>query len=267
MHKMHCLLCLSLLFATCKKEEGNTNRPPAITSLTGNLAGASAYDYRFAALATDQDFDNLTYSWDFGDGITKANGAKNEAHTYAANAPATVTVKLEVSDGKAVSTASLTLTLSHGNPVTIVGNPAVRFQTMEGFGGFGAQTVYWEPGPYTSASFINDIVTDLGAALQGGLGMAGSANVHASEPGRVALFEPVHGSAPPLVGKNLANPFAALLTTGMMLEHLGFAGYEARIERAVTAALNEGMCTKDVGGSRSTTDASAFVRERVLSRD
>ncbi|MCY7327881.1 MAG: PKD domain-containing protein [Saprospiraceae bacterium] len=165
MHKMHCLLCLSLLFATCKKEEGHTNRPPAITSLTGNLAGASAYDYRFAALATDQDFDNLTYSWDFGDGITKANGAKNEAHTYAANAPATVTVKLEVSDGKAVSTASLTLTLSTGNPVTLVCNPAVRFQTMEGFGGFGAQTVYWEPGPYTSASFINDIVTDLGCSI------------------------------------------------------------------------------------------------------
>jgi 3-isopropylmalate dehydrogenase len=115
-------------------------------------------------------------------------------------------------------------------------------------------------------NLFGDIVTDLGAALQGGLGMAGSANVHASEPGRVALFEPVHGSAPPLVGKNLANPFAALLTTGMMLEHLGFAGYEARIERAVTAALHEGVCTKDVGGTRGTTDAAAFVRERVLAR-
>ena len=115
-------------------------------------------------------------------------------------------------------------------------------------------------------NLFGDIVTDLGAALQGGLGMAGSANLHPADPGRVALFEPVHGSAPPLVGKDLANPFAALLTTGTMLEHLGFAGYEARIERAVTAALDRGTCTKDVGGGVGTRAASAFVREHVLGR-
>jgi 3-isopropylmalate dehydrogenase len=113
-------------------------------------------------------------------------------------------------------------------------------------------------------NLFGDIVTDLGAALQGGLGMAGSANVHAAEPGRVALFEPVHGSAPPLVGKDLANPFAALLTTGTMLEHLGLTGFEARIERAVTAALDEGKCTRDVGGELGTKAASTFVRDRVL---
>ena len=73
-------------------------------------------------------------------------------------------------------------------------------------------------------NLFGDIVTDLGAALQGGLGMAASANVHASDKERVAMFEPVHGSAPPLAGKDIANPFAALLTVGMMLTHLGFAG-------------------------------------------
>jgi 3-isopropylmalate dehydrogenase len=116
-------------------------------------------------------------------------------------------------------------------------------------------------------NLFGDIVTDLGAALQGGLGMAGSANVHAAESGRVALFEPVHGSAPPLVGKDAANPFAALLTTGMMLEHLGFPGVEDRIERAVTLALERGSCTRDVGGELGTRAAAAFVRERVLARD
>lgn len=113
-------------------------------------------------------------------------------------------------------------------------------------------------------NLFGDIVTDLGAALQGGLGMAGSANVHAAEPSRVALFEPVHGSAPPLVGKDLANPFAALLTTGTMLEHLGFTGYEARIERAVTTALDRNVCTRDVGGELGTKATAAFVRELVL---
>jgi 3-isopropylmalate dehydrogenase len=113
-------------------------------------------------------------------------------------------------------------------------------------------------------NLFGDIVTDLGAALQGGLGMAGSANLHPAEPGRVALFEPVHGSAPPLVGKDLANPFAALLTTGTMLEHLGFFGYEARLERAVTAALERGACTKDVGGELGTRAAAKQVREHVL---
>jgi 3-isopropylmalate dehydrogenase len=68
---------------------------------------------------------------------------------------------------------------------------------------------------------IGMVVTDLGAALQGGLGMAGSANVHEGVANRVAMFEPVHGSAPPLAGKDLANPMACVLTVGMLLSHLG----------------------------------------------
>jgi 3-isopropylmalate dehydrogenase len=114
-------------------------------------------------------------------------------------------------------------------------------------------------------NLFGDIVTDLGAALQGGLGMAASANVHASEPHRVALFEPVHGSAPPLAGKDVANPFAALLTAGMLLSHLGFRDEEARIERWVTRAIDEGQCTIDVGGKLGTRAAAAWVRERVAS--
>ena len=67
-------------------------------------------------------------------------------------------------------------------------------------------------------NLFGDIITDLGAALQGGLGMAASGNVH---PGRTSMFEPVHGSAPPLAGKNVANPIGAILSAGLMLAHLG----------------------------------------------
>lgn len=112
-------------------------------------------------------------------------------------------------------------------------------------------------------NLFGDIVTDLGAALQGGLGMAASANVHASDPARVALFEPVHGSAPPLAGKDVANPFAALLTVGMLLAHIGHPEEETRIERCVTHALDEGMCTVDAGGKLGTRAAAAWVRDRV----
>lgn len=112
-------------------------------------------------------------------------------------------------------------------------------------------------------NLFGDIVTDLGAALQGGLGMAGSANVHGSDTSRVALFEPVHGSAPPLAGKDLANPFASFLTAGMMLTHLGHARFEPLIEAAITEALEANQCTKDVGGELGTRAASAFVRERL----
>jgi 3-isopropylmalate dehydrogenase len=77
------------------------------------------------------------------------------------------------------------------------------------------------------------------------------------------MFEPVHGSAPPLAGKDLANPFAALLTAGMLLAHLGWPEEERRIEAAVSAAIDAGQCTRDVGGTLGTRAASAWVRERV----
>jgi 3-isopropylmalate dehydrogenase len=112
-------------------------------------------------------------------------------------------------------------------------------------------------------NLFGDIVTDLGAALQGGLGMAASANVHASDAARVALFEPVHGSAPPLAGKDVANPFAAMLTVGMMLAYLGWPEEERRIERWVAQAIDEGMCTADVGGTLGTRAAGAWLRERI----
>ena len=83
--------------------------------------------------------------------------------------------------------------------------------------------------------FTGGIVTDIGGALQGGLGMAASGNIH---PGQTSLFEPVHGSAPPLAGKNVANPVGAILSAALMLETLGATNESGRIERAVEAAVH-----------------------------
>jgi 3-isopropylmalate dehydrogenase len=110
-----------------------------------------------------------------------------------------------------------------------------------------------------TCNLFGDIVTDLGAALQGGLGMAGSANLHASDSKRVAMFEPVHGSAPPLAGKDLANPLASVLTVGMMLAHLGYPEEEKRLEGIVARAIAEKKCTKDVGGDLGTRAVGDWV--------
>jgi len=95
-------------------------------------------------------------------------------------------------------------------------------------------------------NMFGDIITDLGAALQGGLGMAASGNIH---PGRTSMFEPVHGSAPPLAGKNVANPIGAILTAAMMLNHLGLNTAAAHINAAVFEAVRQKKTTADIGGN------------------
>ncbi len=105
-------------------------------------------------------------------------------------------------------------------------------------------------------NMFGDIATDLGAALQGGLGMAASGNIH---PGRVSMFEPVHGSAPKYAGTGKANPFGAILTAALMLEHLGRAEEAAGVERAVRACVEQGRCTADAGGSLTTPQAGDAV--------
>src|SRR5436309_13238102 len=108
-------------------------------------------------------------------------------------------------------------------------------------------------------NMFGDIATDLAAALQGGLGMAASGNIN---PGSISLFEPVHGSSPPLAGKNLANPMGSILTAAMLLEHLGFNDAAQAVERAVMACVNEEKTTPDVGGKLGTRE----VGDAVLSR-
>jgi 3-isopropylmalate dehydrogenase len=112
-------------------------------------------------------------------------------------------------------------------------------------------------------NMFGDIITDLAAALQGGLGMAASGNIH---PGRTSMFEPVHGSAPPLAGKNVANPMGAILSGAMMLEHLGFAVEARRMEAAVAAAVKEKMLTPDVGGNKGTREVAGWIAKETAKR-
>jgi len=109
---------------------------------------------------------------------------------------------------------------------------------------------------------FGDIASDVGAGLIGGLGLAPSGNIH---PGRVSLFEPVHGSAPDLAGKNIANPMGAVLAAAMMCEHIGWSKEARAMETAVRAAIRENQTTQDLGGSLGTRQAGDWLANKVAS--
>ena len=109
-------------------------------------------------------------------------------------------------------------------------------------------------------NMFGDIITDLAAGLQGGLGMAASGNIH---PGKTSMFEPVHGSAPPIAGKNVANPMGAILTVAMMMNHLGFAVEAEKIESAVLEAVRQKKTTQDIGGMLGTKEVGEWIAQRV----
>jgi 3-isopropylmalate dehydrogenase len=111
-----------------------------------------------------------------------------------------------------------------------------------------------------TSNMFGDIISDLGAQLQGGLGLAPSANIN---PCQVSMFETVHGSAPKIAGKNLANPFAAFLTVGLMLEYLGFPSQAAMIEAGVREAIRDDRTTADLGGALGTREAAEWVIRRL----
>jgi len=112
-----------------------------------------------------------------------------------------------------------------------------------------------------TGNLFGDIISDLASILVGGLGLAPSANRH---PGRVAMFEPVHGSAPPMAGKDVANPMAAILTLGMMLETVGATDGARAVERAVRDAIETGVATPDIlGGTHGTRAVGDWIAERV----
>lgn len=111
-----------------------------------------------------------------------------------------------------------------------------------------------------AGNLFGDIISDEAAALAGGLGLAPSANLH---PGKPGLFEPVHGSAPDLVGTGKANPLAAILTAGLMLEQLGHAALNAGIERAVQGALKQNKVTPDLGGTMSCIEVGDWICQQI----
>jgi tartrate dehydrogenase/decarboxylase/D-malate dehydrogenase len=115
-----------------------------------------------------------------------------------------------------------------------------------------------------ASNLFGDILTDIGAALQGGMGMAASANIApgASVPG---IFEPVHGSAPDIVGRGIANPIGAIWGAAMMLEHLGLAQAAQAVLDAIAATCATGPKTPDIGGGATTAEVGAAIAEHVRS--
>jgi 3-isopropylmalate dehydrogenase len=113
-----------------------------------------------------------------------------------------------------------------------------------------------------TCNLFGDIASDVGAGLIGGLGLAPSANIH---PGRVSLFEPVHGSAPNIAGKGIANPMGSILAVGMMFDYFGWSHAAKKIETAVRVALRENKIPVDLGGTLGTQAIGEFIAEQVVS--
>jgi 3-isopropylmalate dehydrogenase len=114
-------------------------------------------------------------------------------------------------------------------------------------------------------NMFGDILTDIAAALQGGLGMAASANLRPGNTSAklIGMFEPVHGSAPLIAGKNIANPFGAILTSAMMLANLGMTNEAEKIEAAVLEAVRQKKTTSDIGGTLGTSAVGEWVAEKI----
>ncbi|AEA46618.1 3-isopropylmalate dehydrogenase [Archaeoglobus veneficus] len=110
-----------------------------------------------------------------------------------------------------------------------------------------------------TTNMFGDIVSDLAAGLVGGLGMAPSANIGE----RHAIFEPVHGSAPDIAGKGIANPSAMILTAVMMLRHFGYLDEAARVEKALEEVIVEGRTTPDLGGNLKTMEMAQEVVNKL----
>jgi tartrate dehydrogenase/decarboxylase/D-malate dehydrogenase len=113
-----------------------------------------------------------------------------------------------------------------------------------------------------ASNLFGDILTDIAAELQGGMGMAASASV-APGSATTAVFEPVHGSAPDIAGRGVANPFGAIWSAALMLEHLGEPAGAARLMGALEGVCRDGPRTRDVGGAASTSEVGDAVAGRV----
>jgi 3-isopropylmalate dehydrogenase len=109
-------------------------------------------------------------------------------------------------------------------------------------------------------NLFGDIISDQAAQLAGGLGLAPSGNIH---PGRTSLFEPVHGSAPNIAGKGIANPFGSMLAAGMMLEFLGWHDEAHCLKSAVKAALHDNITTPDLHGTMQTQEVADWLVQYV----
>jgi tartrate dehydrogenase/decarboxylase / D-malate dehydrogenase len=109
-----------------------------------------------------------------------------------------------------------------------------------------------------ASNLFADILSDLGGALAGSLGVAASANLDPQRR-RPSMFEPVHGSAPDIAGKEIANPIGAIASAALMLEHLGLGEEASRVDRAIAATTGSGHLTPDLGGTSTTREVGDTV--------
>ncbi|GAB6171636.1 3-isopropylmalate dehydrogenase [Paradesulfitobacterium aromaticivorans] len=112
-----------------------------------------------------------------------------------------------------------------------------------------------------TSNLFGDILTDIGAMIQGGLGIAASGNIH---PGKVSMFEPIHGSAPKYAGKNVANPMASIAAIGMMLDYVGETEAAGKIDQALRGLLSSGKVPSlGADSGLSTIRVGEMVREAL----
>lgn len=144
---------------SCKKKSADPQNTKPTASVTANLTAVNPFTYTFIVNARDPESDLLTFTWDFGEG-TSRKGNKIETFTYAADKM--FTIKVKVSDGKTETDASVIIDTK---TYTIHADSTKKYQTIEGFGGFGAQMEYWGAGPFTSPDFVNTLINDLGITI------------------------------------------------------------------------------------------------------
>ena len=113
-----------------------------------------------------------------------------------------------------------------------------------------------------ASNLFGDILSDIGAGIMGSIGIAPSANLNIN--GKYpSMFEPVHGSAPDIVGRGLANPVGQIWTAKMLLDHFGYEDLGGRLLKAIEDTLREGIMTPDIGGNSSTEEVTASILERL----
>jgi O-glycosyl hydrolase len=152
-----CALC----FTACTKKGGgkdDNHKPTA--AIKAEMTSTNPITFQFNATAYDQDGDPLIYTWDFGEGTLKQGGAQ-ESFSYEPEKE--YTVKLTVDDGKSAPTTTALVVNTKTTTVSI--DATKTFQTIDGFGGFGAQREYWSNGPFTSDTFVKTLINDLGLTI------------------------------------------------------------------------------------------------------
>jgi len=154
------IYCIVIVACSKKQSSGSTLNKSPMATMTASLIKVNPFSYKFIVTATDQELDPLNFTWDFGEGTVRT-GLAQETFDFAPGKD--YLVKVKVSDGKSIP-IEVTATIST-RTIEVAIDFTKKFQTMEGFGGFGALKEYWAAGPYTSDDFVNTLINDMGLTI------------------------------------------------------------------------------------------------------